>query len=168
MSETIQYKGKELGIEPEALVTIQAHHPDKGIDLGNELAAKIVPVILDLQAAGEAAPDDGASMADRLAYEQAKSEALKGLLRAMPGAELRQMAKRVLAHTRVAKEVKGETRIFDLGGADFGAYFQRNYDKLIPLMRTAIEFNGFLGLDVSGLLRASDADTTESDAEATA
>lgn len=159
MSDIIQYSGKDIGIEPDATVTIQAHHPDKGIDLGNELAAKIVPVILDLQAAGGSAPEDTASVTDKLTHEQAKADALKGVFKTMPGNELRLMAKRILAHTRVNKEVKGESKTFDLGGADFGVYFQRNYDKLVPLMRVVIEFNGFLGLDVSALLRASDADT---------
>ncbi len=149
MSDVIQIKAKELGFDEDSLVTITAHPGEKGIHLANEINERLGPVFLDLVSASTVENTEQA----QTARQEAMASAVKGLYKIIPSGELLPLAKKILSNTKVTKESNGEKKVFNLAEtADFNLYFQRNYKALIPLMRKVIEINGFLDVDISGLV----------------
>ena len=149
MSEILQFKGSEIGLDEKSTITVSAHPGETAIDRANELNELLGPVFLDLIGAQSVENTEQA----KTARQEAMATAVKSLYKIIPAGELQPLAKRILAFTSVSKEVNGETKVFKLNDkADFNLYFQRNLKALIPIMRRVIEFNGFLELDISALI----------------
>lgn len=159
MSHIVQFKAREIGLDEESTVTIAAHPGEKGINLANELNQRLGPIILDIMSAAQV--ENTEQLKD--ARENALAQAVKKLYDVWPNGDLLPMAKKVLAHTTVTRREDTDQKVYKLSEAvDFSGYFQRNYKALIPLMRKVIEVNGFLELDISGLVLETGEQQTES------
>lgn len=162
-NDTIQFFGKEIGVSPDDYFTMTNHPGDQGMDLGNELMEKLGPLVIDLRAVAESGPADD-SLDAAQDYQTKLGAVTKDIYRVFPGPALKQMAKRLLKYTRVAsgEDSNGKKVIYDLStDKGFADYFGRNYSAVVPLMRKSIEHNGFLGLDVSGLVLGNRSNTED-------
>lgn len=137
---TVELNGQKYNI---------SYHPgEEGLEVGAYVSSLLSPVALQMQFALEEGDSDK-PLADLSKDKQDKIRGAMGdLLKALPAKELLALCKTAFAYTRLEGEAKplADKVMFD-------THFRGNYKALIPLLKAVIEYNGFLDLNVLGLLQ---------------
>jgi|SRR3989344_4873701 len=137
----LRFPGSEIGLDGNKEVIIEYHPIEEGIVIAGDLSKSLTPVMMEIYVASES---------EGLNKKEAVTLAVQGLYRCMDGAELLQLAKKLLRYTRVS--IDG-TQILALGqSSDFNKFLEdRQYGVLVPLMARVIDHNNFLDLDIGRL-----------------
>lgn len=128
--------------------TIGYHPGEEGLEVGAYVSSLLSPVALKMQFALD--EEDSKKNVSEMSKEKQETiqEAMSDLLKSLPAKELLALCKTAFAYTRLEGEAKplADKVMFD-------THFRGNYKALIPLLKAVIEYNGFLDLNVLGLLQ---------------